>query len=84
MEENILCHIVLLGQSLSMGFATEHCLEPLKFKNAYMFKQVRTQDFGYIFGITKDEYNKNPERYEKEFYWALNPICESLRFMGSL
>lgn len=77
MEENILCHIVLLGQSLSMGFATEHCLEPLKFKNAYMFKQVRTQDFGYIFGITKDEYNKNPEKYEKEFYWALNPICET-------
>ena len=52
MEENILCHIVLLGQSLSMGFATEHCLEPLKFKNAYMIKQVRTQDFVYIFGIT--------------------------------
>lgn len=77
MEENILCHIVLLGQSLSMGFATEHCLEPLKCKNAYMFKQVRTQDFGYIFGITKDEYNKNPERYEKEFYGALKPICET-------
>lgn len=42
-----------------------------------MFKQVRTQDFGYIFGITKDEYNKNPERYEKEFYSALNPLCET-------
>lgn len=77
MKGNILYHIVLLGQSLSMGFATDHCLEPIRCKNVYMFKQVRTQDFGYIFGITKDEYNKNPEKYEKDFYSALNPICET-------
>ena len=72
-----LYHILVLGQSLSMGFATLQTLPPIAAKNAYMFHRVRSQDFGYIFGITKEEYAVDPGRWEGEFYHTLQPLCES-------
>lgn len=72
-----LCHILVLGQSLSMGYATEQCLPDLHLENAYMFKQVRTQDFGYVFGITKEEYEATPDIWESKFYAELTPLHET-------
>lgn len=45
-EEDVqtLYHVLLLGQSLSLGYGSQPCLEPVELKNAYMFRQVRTQD----------------------------------------
>jgi len=72
-----LYHILVLGQSLSMGFATESCLPDIGLENAYMFRQVRTQDLGYVFGITKEEYAVDPDKWENEFYAELNPLRET-------
>ena len=72
-----LYHILVLGQSLSIGYATLRTLPPIDVKDAYMFHRVRSQDFGYIFGITKDEYAADPDRWEGEFYRTLRPLCES-------
>ncbi len=77
MENDTLFHIVLLGQSLSLGWGTGTCLKPCEIDGAYMFKQVRTQDFGYVFDITRDEYKNNWETYDAEFYKALFPLAES-------
>ncbi|MBQ4575946.1 MAG: hypothetical protein IJA85_12255 [Clostridia bacterium] len=74
---NTLFHILVLGQSLSMGYATESCLPAIDCENAYMFSRVRTQDFGYIFGITKEEYAADPDRWESEFYAELKPLRET-------
>ena len=63
-----LLHILVLGQSLSMGYATGSALDKPNTKKAYMFKQVRSQDFGYIFNITKDVYNSEQDKYDSIFY----------------
>ncbi len=72
-----LYHILVLGQSLSMGYATESCLPDIGCENAYMFGRVRTQDLGYVFGITKEEYAADPDRWESEFYAELKPLRET-------
>lgn len=76
-DENTLYHIVLLGQSLSMGYATESCLPGIENENAFMYKRVRTQDFGYVFGISGEQYAANTEQYENAFYSELKPLCET-------
>ncbi len=75
-QSNTLFHILLLGQSLSMGYATKECLSPCTVENAYMFNHVRTQDLGYQFGITQSEYAVNSEAYEAQLYTELKPLRE--------
>lgn len=75
--ENTLYHIILLGQSLSMGYSSTGTMEPCKSKQAFMFRQVRTQDFGYCFGISREEYDADTDKYDGLFYAALNPLAET-------
>ena len=72
-----LYHIILLGQSLSMGYDAKPCLDKVETSKAFMFKQVRTMDFGYIFGITKDTYNANQENYDNLFYSDVKGLIET-------
>ena len=75
--DNTLYHIVVLGQSLSMGFATESSLKQPETSRAFMFKHVRTQDFGYEFGATREQYAANSKLYDKMMYEKLNFLKES-------
>ena len=72
-----LYHIILLGQSLSMGYDSKPCLDKVETSKAFMFKQVRTMDFGYIFGITKATYNANQESYDNSFYSDIKELVET-------
>ena len=42
-----------------MGYATESCLPGIESENAFMYERVRTQDFGYVFGISGEQYAAN-------------------------
>lgn len=75
-NENTLYHILVLGQSLSMGYATGSPLPSIE-ENAYMFRRVRTQDFGYVFGIGRDEYYSNADQWDSQFYEKLLPLQET-------
>lgn len=75
--ENTLYHVIVLGQSLSMGYATNSCLGVPDTKRAFMFTRVRTQDLGYFLGITKDEYKADPDKYDSQIYASMNPMKES-------
>lgn len=75
-EDIELVHILLLGQSLSMGYRATPILNAPLSKKALMFKHIRTQDFGYIYGISKDTYNNNQEYYDNDFYSTINTLQE--------
>ena len=60
-----------------MGYATESCLPGIESENAFMYERVRTQDFGYVFGISGEQYAANTEQYENAFYSELKPLCET-------
>lgn len=75
--ENTLYHIILLGQSLSMGYSATGEVKPCKSERAFMFRQVRTQDLGYCLGISREEYNADPEKYDSMFYAGLKPLAET-------
>lgn len=76
-NSDTLYHILVLGQSLSMGYATGEALPAIALEDAYMFRRVRTQDLGYVFGITKDEYAADPDAWEDAFYRELLPLQET-------
>jgi hypothetical protein len=77
LESFNLIHIILLGQSLSMGYNSGPCLNKVNTSKALMFKQVRTQDFGYIFNIDKSTYNANQEYYDNQFYSDVKGLLET-------
>lgn len=70
-------HIIVLGQSLSMGYIASPVCSAVSTQQAFMFKHIRTQDFGYIYGITKTQYNNNTAQYDNDFYTSLIPLIES-------
>lgn len=73
----LLKHIIVLGQSLSTGYKTLSVLpEQQPSHKAFMYKHVRTLDFGYIFGITEEEYNSNIAIYDNDFYKKFNRLIE--------
>lgn len=72
-----LCHILLLGQSLSMGFESSPCLPTANTDGAYMFRQIRTQDLGYLLGVSKEHYDTNPNKYNHLLYNRLYPLTEA-------
>lgn len=76
-DSTCLFHVILLGQSLSMGYNSSPCLAKVETSKAFMFKQVRTMDFGYIFGITKSTYNASQESYDNLFYSDVKELVET-------
>lgn len=75
-DRQTLCHILLLGQSLSLGYDASPCLPPADLEDTYMFRQVRTQDLGYALGITREEYQSDSGTYDVLFYDRLYPLAE--------
>ena len=75
--ENTLYHIILPGQSLSVGYSATGEVEPCKSERAFMFRQVRTQNLGYCLGISREEYNADPEKYDSIFHAGLKPLAET-------
>ena len=61
-------HILVYGQSLSMGYNTGSVLPGIELENALMFKHARTKDFGYTYGISYADYEANQEKYDSDFY----------------
>ncbi len=70
-------HIITLGQSLSMGYIATPLCNDVESEQALMFKRVRTQDFGYIYGISKAEYAANQEQYDNDFYASFVKLTEA-------
>ncbi len=69
-------HILVYGQSLSMGYNTGSVLPGIELENALMFKHARTKDFGYTYGISYADYEANQEKYDSDFYGNVQMLKE--------
>jgi hypothetical protein len=64
----MMLHIVMTGQSMSVGYGSSPVLGKVNSKRAFMFDHVRSFDFGYALGVTRNDYNPNQDEYDLAFY----------------